>query len=150
MAKGQKTGGRQKGTPNKVTGEIRARIEEGADPIGVLNKIAAGEWMPDKSREGEEDADSGEYPTIDQRLQAAKWLGAKLIPDAKERAIQFEVGELSGPSDALAAMSRAINAMGDGEMTIGEAKAACDVIGVYLKAYEMDEFEKRLAALEGQ
>lgn len=45
MAKGVKTGGRQKGTPNKVTQDVRAAILEVADNLGgaegMLNWVKA-------------------------------------------------------------------------------------------------------------
>lgn len=42
MAAGVKTGGRQKGTPNKVTQDIQAKLDAlGCDPIQGMAEIAA-------------------------------------------------------------------------------------------------------------
>lgn len=44
MAKGQKTGGRQKGTPNKVTANIKEALQAAFDEVGgkdYLVKVAA-------------------------------------------------------------------------------------------------------------
>ena len=150
MAAGVKTGGRKKGTPNKVTGEIRARIQDEADPIGVLIQISQGEAVMGASDDGDGTETCGEYPTLDQRLHAAKWLGAKLLPDAKERFVKFKVGKIENPADALRAIGEALEAMGEGELTIGEARAACDVLNAYLRAFETNEMEERLAALEAK
>lgn len=43
MAKGVKTGGRKAGTPNKLTGDLRAAIREAfekAGGVGYLHKVA--------------------------------------------------------------------------------------------------------------
>jgi hypothetical protein len=41
-----KTGGRQKGTPNKRTEEIQAKLEElECDPIEGMARIAASIWL---------------------------------------------------------------------------------------------------------
>lgn len=41
MAKGTKTGGRQKGTPNRATADVRGRLQElGCDPIEGMARIA--------------------------------------------------------------------------------------------------------------
>lgn len=41
MARGRKTGGRQKGTPNKATLDIKARLEAlGCDPFDGMAKLA--------------------------------------------------------------------------------------------------------------
>lgn len=43
MAKGKKTGGRSKGTPNKLTGDLRSAIQEAFDRAGgvvYLTKVA--------------------------------------------------------------------------------------------------------------
>lgn len=45
MAKGQKTGGRTKGTPNKERHNALALVDElGVDPIRVMLLIAKGDW----------------------------------------------------------------------------------------------------------
>jgi hypothetical protein len=40
MAKGMKTGGRQKGTPNKVTADVRAAILAAFDKVGGIEYLA--------------------------------------------------------------------------------------------------------------
>jgi hypothetical protein len=54
MAKGRKTGGRQKGTPNKNTSERRAAIDalklSGADPFMFFCQLLASEDAPFKER----------------------------------------------------------------------------------------------------
>lgn len=45
MAKGVKTGGRTKGTPNKATAHAKAAIEEAFEAIGGVNSLAS--WAED-------------------------------------------------------------------------------------------------------
>ncbi|MFL2542444.1 MAG: hypothetical protein ACJ0UT_10835 [Candidatus Latescibacterota bacterium] len=66
-----KWGGRQAGTPNKVTIAERARIQEQGDPVGFLVKIVKGRKI------------RGEYPTIAQRMRAAEKLMGKVVPELK-------------------------------------------------------------------
>lgn len=136
MTTKRRTGGRKPGVPNKATALVRERIETEADPVGLLTRIAKGEEI------------DGDKPTLDQRAHAARWLGAKIVPDAKEAPISFEVGEIEGPKDALAAVGRLITATGQGEVMPGEAKSVMDLLAAFLRAYEANELETRVKALE--
>lgn len=133
--KRDKTGGRKAGTPNKATALIRQRIDE-ADPIGFMIQVATGETV------------DGSTPTMAERLKAAEWLGRKIVPDVKERAINFTVGDINSPSDALRAIGSVIQALSGGEITPSEATSVCGVISQYVKTYELNEMDERLAQLE--
>ena len=133
--KRDKTGGRKVGTPNKATALIRQRIDA-ADPIGFMIQIATGETV------------DGSAPTIAERIKAAEWLGRKIVPDVKEKPITFNVGDINSPSDAVRAIGSVIQALSSGEITPSEATAVCGVISQYLKAYELNELDARLAQLE--
>lgn len=135
MTERQKTGGRQKGTPNKATAQLRKRITD-ADPIGFLIKVANGDSIDDLT------------PSLMERTRAAEWLGRKIAPDAKERPVLFSMPVLNEPDDALKAIGGVIEAMGAGNVTPSEASAVCNVINQYLKAYELNEMDNRLTQLE--
>lgn len=45
MAKGRKTGGRRKGTPNRVTGDLRALI------LGALEDVGGRDYLVHQARE---------------------------------------------------------------------------------------------------
>jgi hypothetical protein len=45
MAKGRKTGGRAKGTPNKVTGDLRSMVE------GALSDVGGRQYLAEQARE---------------------------------------------------------------------------------------------------
>lgn len=82
-----KSGGRGKGTPNRATAELRARIEA-ADPVKVLIDVANGNVEA-----------LGATPTVDQRLSAAIHLTKKIAPDLK--AVEMS-GEVATSHDAVA------------------------------------------------
>ena len=56
----------------------------------------------------------GGKPTIAERIKAAEWLGRKIVPDVKERPINFTVGDINGPSDAVSAIGSVIQALSSG------------------------------------
>lgn len=45
MARGAKTGGRQKGTPNRITGDLRAMVE------GALSDVGGQAYLAEQARE---------------------------------------------------------------------------------------------------
>ena len=69
-------GGRRKGTPNKINAATRDWIEIEADPIGFLCRITRGQDL------------DGATPTLDQRMNAAKILAGKVLPDL--RSVEME------------------------------------------------------------
>lgn len=94
---GVKTGGRQKGVPNKKTQIIESILDElNCDPIKILAAVANGEQMRarigvgelSKKAPGREDGDDdfieGDViPTLDQRIAAAKELCNYVYPKRK-------------------------------------------------------------------
>ena len=81
--KGQpKSGGRQKGTANKVNATTRERIEKEADPIGFLVNIVNGEPI-EVANPADSSATVTVYPNYEQRQDAAKTLAKKVLPDMK-------------------------------------------------------------------
>ncbi len=137
MAKPQKTGGRTKGTPNKSTAAIREAINT-ADPIGFLIKALKSGAI----------AEEGDRLTNVERIRIAEFLAKKTTPDAKERAITFEVGNIDSAEAARAALGRVIEAMGQGDLTPSEASSVSAVIQGYLKAYELGELAAQMAEIE--
>ena len=147
MAEGQKTGGRKKGTPNKMNAAMRQRIEDGCDPIGVLIDVANGEEIEAAPTK---DATEKELirPTVDQRMAAAQSLARKLVPDAKDKPINIDLPEISGPREAADAMGAIVRAVAKGEITPSEGQAIASIIETYRKMFETAELEERIAALE--
>lgn len=65
----------------------------------------------------------------------------------KERPITFTVSDINGPSDAVSAIGSVIQALSS-RVTPSEATAVCGIISQYVKAYELNEMDERLAKLE--
>ncbi len=76
-----KTGGRRRGTPNRVKSYTVARILELSDPITILARIANGEPFELAPEPGKPPATV--YPTMSDMLQAAIALARKVAPDLK-------------------------------------------------------------------
>ncbi len=77
-----KSGGRQRGTPNRSTVQTRDRIQELADPIAFLADVMAGKRMVAAGEPGDMKK-TWCYPTLAQRVQASETLLRKLLPDLK-------------------------------------------------------------------
>lgn len=133
--------GRKAGQPNALTLAARAQIAAGTNPLGFLQKIVAGDYV--------QQADNIPIlPTLEQRIKAAITLANKLLPDARDAHVQFEIGLLDGPDAALKATAAVAERMAAGEITPGEASAAINVIGQYAKTYELTELVRRIESLE--
>ena len=78
-----KSGGRQPGTANKSTQMGRNFIIKRGAPIEILCKIAKGEKIQAAADSASAAKREGIYPTIDQRLTAARILASKIVPDMK-------------------------------------------------------------------
>lgn len=77
LKNGEKSGGRQKGTPNKVTQDILARCEEmGCDPMKILMEFAL------------------HHPEDSRRFEAAKELCQYIYP--KRKAMELTSGDEKG------------------------------------------------------
>ena len=77
-----KSGGRQKGTPNRSTVQTRDRIQELADPIAFLADVMAGKRMVAAGESGD-GKKTWCFPTLAQRVQASETLLRKLLPDLR-------------------------------------------------------------------
>ena len=78
-----RSGGRAKGTPNKSTQLGRDFIIKQGSPIEVLCKIAKGEKIQAAADSASASERKGIYPSLDQRLAAARILAGKIVPDMK-------------------------------------------------------------------
>ncbi len=87
-----KTGGRQKGVANRTRVQTLERINQEADPIGFLIRVARGLQFEAATEAGASEKVKM-YPTHDQRLDAAKVLARKVLPDTKSVEMSGEGGE---------------------------------------------------------
>jgi hypothetical protein len=146
MAKGFKSGGRIKGTPNKVGFATRARIETEADPIGFLCKVANGE--PIACAPVGEDEPAAVLPSLDQRITAAQTLAKKVQPDARDVSVRIDLPAVVSAGDAMAAAGSVLGAVARGEITPSEGQALSSMVEAYRRTIETVELERRIAALE--
>ena len=78
-----RTGGRKPGTPNKSTQLGRDFIIKRGAPIETLCKISKGEKIQAAADTASASKRKGIFPTVDQRLAAARILAGKIVPDMK-------------------------------------------------------------------
>jgi hypothetical protein len=143
----QKTGGRKPGSPNKVTAETRERIETKADPIGFLKKIMDGEVVAcAPMKEGTELVPV--YPTLDQRMSAARILADKQVPNAKGRSVNLELPAVETADDIAKAMGAIVVALCKGQITPDEAELISRVLDRKRAAVDTVEVVRRLGEIE--
>ena len=144
---GERTGGRQKGTPNKASVATWDRIESEADPIGFLARVMNGQPIEaSPSKQGEDSVQV--FPTLDQRLTAASQLSRWMPPPPRVRPINLALPSLTHAEDMATSMAAVVEAMACGEITPDEAKAVAEVIEIQRRTIETGEHERRLAAIE--
>ena len=118
--------GRPKGARHKITRAVEALLEGEAEAL---------------TRKAVEAA-------LDGDMTALRLCLDRLAPARRDAPVRFDLGHLDGPTAALEATARAIEAMAEGELTPTEAAAVVGLLEAYRKAFETVEIERRLAALE--
>ena len=83
--------GRQRGVPNRTRAQTLERIECEADPIGFLILVARGLQFEAATEAGGTKKEKM-FPSHDQRLDAAKVLARKVLPDTKAVELAAPVG----------------------------------------------------------
>lgn len=144
---GERRGGRKAGVPNKLTVATRERIMELADPFEFMAKVMNGEPIeaaPDKDMPQTGKA----YPTTDQRLHAAKWLGERLLPPAKGRTLALNLPAVETAKDISNGLSAVLSAVSAGRISPEEAQVLANVYETKRKALETVDIEERLSKLE--
>lgn len=76
-------------------------------------------------------------------LCAFYWKPSPLTP------IQIDLPKIESSSDVVRAVGCIINAVGIGQISPSEGEALARIVDIHTKALELNEFERRLAALEG-
>lgn len=83
----RKTGGRQKGTPNRSTAAVRDFILKHADPFPLLAKVVKGRRIKVPDPENPAKVIT-RIPTMDERIAAARVLAPKIAPDMRENTLK--------------------------------------------------------------
>src|SRR3954452_2524557 len=66
----------------------------------------------------------------------------------KARPINVPIPPINGPEDALAAIAAIFRAVGEGQLTPDETTALSLVVGRFIQIIELQDHERRIAALE--
>ena len=118
--------GRPPGSKNKVTRALDQLAEGQAEQ--VFQKIT-------------EQALAGDVPSQKIFLDRA-------YPSPKARPINVPIPPINGPRDALSAIAAIFSAIGQGQLTPDETTALSLVIGRSIQVIELQDHERRIAALE--
>lgn len=81
-------------------------------------------------------------------LQACKEILSRAWPIPKGRAVEVDLGEVSGAPALPATIGKILAAVAAGDLTPAEGQELAAVAEVYRKSVELAEIEERLAALE--
>ena len=121
MAKGVKTGGRKKGTPNKIGLSVRQAVVETFERLGGVEHMTT--WAV-------------EFPSDFYRILA------RVAP-------QGAAPSFMNPAHTLAEQGRAVvGALSTGELQPHEASAILHGLAAQARIVEITDMEERLAALE--
>lgn len=74
----------------------------------------------------------------------------RLEPRRRTRPVRLELPEIRTPDDLLSAMRQVVAAMASGSLSPDEAAAVAGVLDAHRRAFETDDLERRLAALEAE
>ena len=72
----------------------------------------------------------------------------RLAPARRKAPVAFPLPPLEKAADTVAAVTRIVAAVADGELTPAEAAELAKVIDIYLRSLETTGFEERLTRLE--
>jgi hypothetical protein len=132
MAQGSKSGGRQKGSVNKATAEVRnLALEYGPAAVKELARLA-------------ENAQSEAA-----RVQACNGIieraYGKAVPG---RSIVLELPDTSTVEGVTKAIAAVVQSAASGQITPAEASDFCSLLDSQRRAIELSDIEERLSRLE--
>lgn len=136
---GNKTGGRQKGTPNKATAEVRALAAEyGEKAIKELAKLSG----VLENGDGKAQSETARISALGMLIDRAY---GKALPG---RPIVLDVPDTSNVEGVTQAIAKIIQTAASGEITPAEAGDFCGLLEAQRRAIELSEIELRLSRLE--
>jgi hypothetical protein len=118
--------GRPPGAKNKVTRALEQLAAGNAEQ--VFQKVT-------------EQALTGDVPSQNMFL-------ARAYPAPKGRPINVRIPPITGPQDALSSIAAIFNAIRQGQLTPDEIGALSLVVGRFIQIIELQDHERRIAALE--
>jgi hypothetical protein len=72
----------------------------------------------------------------------------RILPPRRDRPVSIALPPLGAAADAVGAMAAITTAVADGGLTPSEAGELAALVSAYVKAIEVSELERRMAALE--
>ena len=81
-------------------------------------------------------------------LRALRLCVERLVPPTRERALPIDIPAASSAVEITLALQAIFRALGDGQLTPGEAHKLAAILENQRKAIETAELEQRIAALE--
>ena len=72
----------------------------------------------------------------------------RVYPPPKGRPINVQIPPINGPQDALSSIAAIFNAIREGQLTPDEIGALSLVVGRFIQIIELQDHERRIAALE--
>ncbi len=134
MATGVKTGGRQKGTPNKATAEVRALAQEyGPDALKELHRLS-----------NEAQSETARVSACNAILERAYGRSPASVP------IEIDLPPIETAEDVSKAVAAIIQTTADGKISPAEAAALCGLLETQRRVIELTDLEIRIAVLEGK
>jgi hypothetical protein len=118
--------GRPRGSKNKVTRALEQLAEGQAEQ--VFQKVT-------------EQALAGDVPS-------QKIFLDRVYPPPKGRPINVRIPPINGPQDALSSIAAIFSAIREGQLTSDEIGALSLVVGRFIQIIELQDHERRIAALE--
>ena len=132
MANGAKTGGRQKGTLNKATAQVRALAQEfGPDALKELHRL---------SQEAESEA--ARVSACNAILERAYGRSPASVP------IEIDLPKTETAEDVSRAVAAIIQTTAQGRISPAEAASLCGLLETQRRVIELTDLEMRIAALE--
>lgn len=129
---GERRGGRQKGTPNKATAEVRSlTLEHGPTAIAELARLSV-----------EAESETARISACNTIVDRAY---GKALPG---RLVVLDLPDLSTADGVNRAVAHVIRAAASGEVTPAEASEFCGLLEIQRKAIETSELEARIARIE--
>lgn len=81
-------------------------------------------------------------------MTALKLCLERIAPAPKDRAVQFEAPEIRSAADVPTALAAIVGAVSSATLTPSEGIALAALLDKYRAAYELEELERRVTALE--
>ena len=129
---GERRGGRQRGSPNKGTAEVRSlALDHGPAAVAELARLS-----------------------VEAKNEAARISACNAILDRAYgkaltgRSLVLDLPDTSTGAGVAQAVAAVVRAAASGEVTPGEASDLCSILDTQRRAIELSDIEERLARLE--